>query len=503
VVRRPPSARPVRRSRAARWGVLSRASNGGRRTTAVVIGSGPNGLAAAITLAQAGVEVVVHEAAETIGGGMRTEELTLPGYRHDVCSAIHPLGRSSACFAALDLDIEWLDSPACVAHPFDDEEAAVLYRSVDETCATLGADADSYRNLIGPLAEAWQRIEPVVLGPFPLDPRAPLRLLRTLGIAGSARALQAALSTTEGLARRSFETRRGRAFVAGNAAHSMLPLEARPSAGFALVLLVLGHAVGWPFPRGGSQVIADALATKLQELGGEIRTSSRVDELPRADLVLADVAPRELRRIAGLPDYARGFRHGPGAFKLDWALSAPIPWHDERCAQAATVHLGATYEQIAASERAPGTTPPFVLLTQPSRWDDSRGGQTAWAYCHVPNGSDVDMTDAIEAQVERFAPGFRESILARSSRGPGELESHNRNLVGGDLNGGIMDLAQLYTRPVKKLVPYRTPLPNVYLCSASTPPGGGVHGMCGFAAAKVALKDVEARTYRRPRTSIR
>jgi phytoene dehydrogenase-like protein len=460
------------------------------RRKAVVVGSGPNGLAAAITLAQAGLDVVVHEAAETIGGGLRTDELTLPGYRHDVCSAIHPLGRSSACFAALDLDLEWLESPACVAHPFDDEEAAVLFRSVDETCATLGADAAAYRDLIGPLAAAWRQIEPLVLGPFPLDPRAPLRLLRTLGLAGSLRSLHAALSATEGLARRSFGTRRGRSFLAGNAAHSMLPLEQRPSAGFALVLLVLGHAVGWPFPRGGSQAIADALAKKLAELGGEIRTSSPVDELPAADVVMCDVSPVELRRIARLPEYARGYRFGPGAFKLDWALSAPIPWRDERCTQAATVHLGATYDEIAASERAPGTTPPFVLLTQPSRWDDSRGGHTAWAYCHVPNGSAVDMTEAIEAQIERFAPGFGDLILARSARGPRELEAYNRNLVGGDLNGGRMGLRQLYTRPVAKLVPYRTPRQGVYLCSASTPPGGGVHGMCGFAAARVALRDL-------------
>jgi phytoene dehydrogenase-like protein len=462
-----------------------------------VVGSGPNGLAAAITLAQAGLEVVVHEASERIGGGMRTDELTLPGYRHDVCSAIHPLGRSSACFAALDLDIDWLDSPACVAHPFDDEEAAVLYRSVDDTCATLGADADSYRRVIGPLAEAWRRIEPLVLGPFPLDPRAPLRLLQALGVAGSARALHAALSTTEGLANRSFDTSRGRGFIAGNAAHSMLPLERRPSAGFALVLLVLGHAVGWPFPRGGSQSIAAALAAKLRELGGEIVTASAVDELPRADVVLCDVSPRELRRIAGLPEYARRYRHGPGAFKLDWALSGPIPWRDGRCREAATVHLGGYFDDIAESERAPFerrvSERPFVLLTQPSLWDDTRapaGGHTAWAYCHVPNGSAADMTDAIEAQVERFAPGFRELILARSARGPAELESHNRNLVGGDLNGGLMDLRQLYTRPTAKLVPYRTPRKGVYLCSASTPPGGGVHGMCGFAAAKVALRDL-------------
>jgi phytoene dehydrogenase-like protein len=461
--------------------------------SAIVVGSGPNGLAAAITLAQAGLDVVVHEAAEKIGGGTRTDELTLPGFRHDVCSAIHPLGRSSACFAALDLDLEWLDSPACVAHPFDDEPAAVLSRSVEETAATLGGDGESYRNLIGPLAEAWRQIEPLVLGPFPLEPRAPLRLLRSLGLAGSLRALHASLSTAAGLAQRSFDTPRGRGFLAGNAAHSMLPLETRPSAGFALVLLVLGHAVGWPFPRGGSQAIADALAKKLRELGGEIVTSSPVEELPQADVVLCDVSPRDFQRIARLPDYAAHYRYGPGAFKLDWALSAPIPWRDERCRLAATVHLGSSFDEIAASERRPGTTPPFVLLTQPSLWDETRapaGQHTGWAYCHVPHGSEVDMTDAIEAQVERFAPGFRDTILARSARGPRDLEAHNANLVGGDLNGGKMDLRQLYTRPVAKLVPYRTPRRGVYICSAATPPGGGVHGMCGFAAAKVALRDV-------------
>jgi phytoene dehydrogenase-like protein len=463
---------------------------------AVVVGSGPNGLTAAITLAQAGLEVVVHEECETIGGGTRTEELTLPGFHHDVCSAIHPLGRSSTCFGPLDLDIEWLESPACLAHPFDDAEAALLFRSVDDTCATLGADGVAYRNLIGPLARAWREIEPLVLGPFPLDPRAPFRLLRSLGAAGSARALHAALSTAAGLAHRSFGTPRGRAFLAGNAAHSMLPLETRPSAGFALVLLVLGHAVGWPFPRGGSQAIADALAKKLRELGGEIVTSSFVDQLPPdADVVLCDVSPSELRRLLRDRRYARGYRFGPGAFKLDWALSGPIPWRDERCAQAATVHLGASFDEIATSERAPGTKPPFVLLTQPSLWDESRapaGQHTAWAYCHVPNGSELDMAEAIEAQVERFAPGFRERILARSARDAVDLEHHNRNLVGGDLNGGRMDLQQLYTRPVTRLVPYRTPRKGVYICSASTPPGGGVHGMCGFAAAKVALRDLDS-----------
>ena len=434
------------------------------RRRAVVVGSGPNGLAAAIVLAEAGLDVVVHEAADTVGGGMRTEELTLPGFRHDVCSAIHPLGR-----AMLDVDVEWLESPAALAHPFDDEEAAVLYRSVDATAATLGDDAEAYRKLIH---GHWRGL-------------SPWQLFRMFGLRG--------LAAAERLAHRRFSMDRGRAFFAGNAAHSMLALETRPSAGFALVLLTLGHAVGWPFPRGGSQAIADALAVKLRELGGEIVMSSLVDELPRADVVLCDTSPREVARLARLPAYARAYRYGPGAFKLDWALSGSIPWRDERCTQAATVHLGATYDEIARSEHAPGTVPPFVLLAQPSLWDDTRapaGRHTAWAYCHVPNGSDVDMTEAIEAQVERFAPGFRDRILARSARGPHELEAHNRNLVGGDLNGGLMDLRQLYTRPVARLVPYRTPRKGVYICSASTPPGGGVHGMCGVAAAKVALKDL-------------
>jgi phytoene dehydrogenase-like protein len=465
--------------------------------SAVVVGSGPNGLAAAITLARAGLDVVVHEAEASIGGGMRTEELTLPGFRHDVCSAIHPLGRSSACFSELDLDVDWLESPACVAHPFDDEEAALLVRSVEETAAGLGRDAAAYRRLVGPPAAGWRSVEPLLLAPFPLDGRAPLRLLRELGVGGSARMLRSALGPADAVARRWFSSARGRALFAGNAAHSMLPLERRPSAGFALALLTMGHSVGWPFPRGGSQAIADALARCLREAGGEIRVSSPVEELPRADVVLCDVSPRELLRLGGFPArYARAlrrYRYGPGAFKLDWALSGPIPWRDPQCAQAATVHLGGSLEEIGASERSPGGAAPFVLLAQPSLWDDARapsGSHTAWAYCHVPHGSTVDHTAALEEQVERFAPGFRELVLARSARGPAELEAHNRNLVGGDLNGGLMDLRQLYTRPSVQLVPYRTPLRGVYLCSASTPPGGGVHGMCGFAAARLALSDL-------------
>src|SRR5438874_12098138 len=323
---------------------------------AVVVGAGPNGLSAAIVLAQAGLSVVIVEASETIGGGMRTDELTLPGFRHDVCSAIHPLGRSSPWFRRLELDVEWVESPACVAHPLDEEPAVLLLRDVEETAAGLGSDAGAYRGLVGPLAAGWRAVEPMLLGPFPLDPWVPLRLLPALGPGGSARALRAALAAATALEDRLLATRRGRALLAGNAAHSMLPLERRPSAGFGLALLVLGHAVGWPFPRGGSQALADALAARLREAGGEIRTSSPVDELPTADVVLCDGSPPELvrlahGRLAGRYERAlRRYRYGPGAFKLDWALAGPIPWRDERCARAATVHLGGTPGQIAESE---------------------------------------------------------------------------------------------------------------------------------------------------------
>jgi phytoene dehydrogenase-like protein len=470
--------------------------------TAVVIGSGPNGLAGAIALAQAGLDVVVHEAAEAAGGGLRTAELTLPGVRHDLCSAVHPLGRVSPFFRELELGIDWIDSPVCAAHPFEDGSAAVLERDIGATARLLGADADAYRRLIGPLVGAWREIEPVVVGPYPPTLGVFARLAGALGVARTPAALRHALASADSLAR-SFTTERARGFVAGHAAHSMLPLERRPSAGFALALIVLGHAVGWPFPRGGAQAIADALVTRLTELGGEVRTSSTVDELPRADVVLADVSPRELLRLArgrfpaGYAQALRRYRHGPGAFKLDWALSAPIPWTADECRRAGTVHLGGTLAEIAASERqawgGEAAGRPFVLLSQPSLFDDARapdGVHTAWAYCHVPNGSADDLTERIEMQVERFAPGFRDLVLARSALGPAELEAHNRNLVGGDLNGGAMDLPQLVFRPVRRLVPYRTPLRGVYLCSASTPPGGGVHGMCGFGAARVALRDL-------------
>ena len=464
---------------------------------AVVVGAGPNGLAAAIELARAGRSVLVREGAETIGGGVRSAELTLPGFTHDVCSAIHPLAAASPFFRTLPLGehgLEWIEPPLPLAHPLDGGAAAVLHRSVAETAAGLAADERSYEAVFGPPVRDWSRLETALLGPLLRVPRHPLAMAR-FGLS----ALQPAL----GFARRHFDGGPARALFAGLAAHSILPLETLGSASFGLVLGATGHAVGWPLPRGGSQGIADALASYLRSLGGEIQTGAPVESLAElsARTVLCDVTPRQFVRLAGerLPTrYRKGlerFRYGPGVFKLDWALSGPIPWTAPACAQAGTVHLGGTLEEIAASERAPanGETSerPFVLLTQPSLFDDTRapeGSHTAWAYCHVPNGSTTELTETIERQVERFAPGFRELILARSAAGPAELERRNPNLVGGDIGGGSNVLRQLVARPVFRPVPYRTPLNGVYLCSASTPPGGGVHGMCGYLAARAALR---------------
>jgi phytoene dehydrogenase-like protein len=468
---------------------------------AVVIGSGPNGLAGAVTLARAGLDVEVFEAEDTLGGGVRSLELTLPGFVHDVCSAIHPLGESSPFFRELALPVEWVHPPAQAAHPLDDGTAVVLERDLDATAEQLGSDARAYKRLVTPLVEHWQLIEPVLLGPHPPPPRALARTLRGLG----PRPARDALSAARTLAERTFESDRARAFFAGHSAHSMLPLERRPSAGFGLSLIVLGHVFGWGFPRGGAQQLANGLTAWLGEHGVDVRAAHAVDELPRADIVLADVVPRELVRLARgrLPErYERAlrrYRHGPGAFKLDWALSEPIPWRAADAGRAGTVHLGGTLDEISASEWGAWSgqrAAPFVLLAQHTRFDPTRapeGQHTAWAYCHVPNGSTEDRTDAIEAQVERFAPGFRETILARSAWGPHEIEAHNRNLVGGDINTGAQDLGQLYTRPARRRVPYRTPLEGVYLCSAATPPGGGVHGMCGLSAARVALADLARR----------
>ncbi len=464
---------------------------------AVVVGSGPNGLAAAIVLAQAGRSVLVLEAAETVGGGTRTAELTLPGFRHDVCSAIHPLVPGSPFLRTLPLEehgLEWIDPPAALAHPFDDGSAALLERSLEATAATLGEDRVAWLRTLGPLSLKADVILAEILGPLRL-PRHPLTLARF--------GLEAILPATM-LARRRFRGTKARALFAGLAAHSMLPLTRSPSAAAGLILAILGHHVGWPFARGGSQAIADALASYLRSLGGEIRMGHHVeslDDLPTARAVLVDVTPRQLLQMAGakLPaGYRRrlaGYRYGPGVFKLDFALDGVIPWKATECAQAATVHLGGTLDEIVASEAAMsrGQTPqrPYVLVAQQSLFDPSRapaGKHTAWAYCHVPNGSQVDMTDRIEAQIERFAPGFRELVLARHTMGPAEIEAYNPNYIGGDINAGIQDLRQLYTRPVARVVPYSTPVKGLYLCSASTPPGGGVHGMCGYWAAQAALR---------------
>ncbi len=468
---------------------------------AIVVGAGPNGLAAAITLQRAGLAVLLLEAKATVGGGMRTAELTLPGYQHDVCSAIHPMALESAFFAGLPLGqhgLEWIQPPVLAAHPFDDGTAAALHRSLDATVATLGSDAQSYRRLFEPQLAGWPEIAADVLGPLGV-PRHPIDLARF--------GLQA-LRSASGAARR-FSGHAARGLWAGMAAHSLQPLSKPTTAAIALVLSMAGHRGGWPIPRGGSQRLADALAAYFLSLGGEIRTGVRVDtlaELPPAKVVLFDVTPRQLLRMAG-PQFSpfyrwqlSRYRYGMGVFKVDWALDGPVPFAAEAAREAGTVHLGATLEEVADSERRiwAGENPerPFVLFAQQSRFDPTRapaGKHTAWAYCHVPHGSLVDRTEVIERQVERFAPGFGRLIRARHTLNPAQLEAYNANYIGGDINGGVIDLGQLFTRPALRFSPYRTSAKGLYLCSASTPPGGGVHGLCGYHAARRALRDVFGR----------
>jgi phytoene dehydrogenase-like protein len=464
---------------------------------AVVVGSGPNGLAAAVELARNGKRVAVLEGKSTIGGGARSAEITLPGFVHDLGSAIHPLGYASPFFRSLPLEqygLEWIHPDAPLAHPFDGGEAVVLERSLEATAAGLGDDAAAYRRLVGPGSADASRIAGYFVG-------KPGLIRHPLALASSG---LRALGDAEGLARSAFEGERARGLFAGNAAHSFLPLDQPPSALFGLLLGTLGHAFGWPFPRGGSQSLADALASYLESMGGEIFTNtpvSTVDDVPRTRAVLFDVTPRQLHDIAGehfTDDYNKAlkrYRYGPGVFKVDFALDGPIPWEAEECLRAGTVHLGGTLKEISAGEAAVarGEHPerPFILLAQQSLFDRTRapeGKHTVWAYCHVPNGSTFDMTERIEAQIERFAPGFRERILARSISGPAELENQNANLVGGDVAGGYMDLRQLLARPMIRLNPYSTPARGLYICSSSTPPGGSVHGLCGYLAARTVLR---------------
>ncbi len=464
-----------------------------------MVGSGPNGLAAAITLAQAGVKTVLREAQPTVGGGLRCDELTLPGFVHDTCSAVYAVALTSPFFASLPLDrfgLEWVQPPVPLAHPLDDGSAVLLERSLDATALNLGPGGRAWVRLHEPFVRAWSRLARDILAPPLRVPHSPLLMAR-FGL----QALRPATSVARGL-----PGVKAQALFAGNAAHSFLALDDPGTAAFGLMLSGAGHAVGWPIPRGGSQRVADALAAYFRSLGGEILTSApveRLEELQDARLILLDLTPRQVLRIAGdrLPSRYRAalerYRYGSAAFKLDWALDAPVPWTAPECARAGTLHLGGTIEEVVASEashvRGELHDRPFVLFVQPTVFDPTRapaGKHTAWAYCHVPNGYSGDAVERIERQVERFAPGFRERILARSVLTPADLERRNANLVGGDISGGVMDLRQVFARPILRPTPYRTPLRGVYICSSSTPPGGGVHGMSGHHAAVAALKEL-------------
>ena len=464
---------------------------------AVVVGAGPNGLAAAIVLAQSDLSVLLLEAAPAVGGGTRTEELTLPGFQHDVCSAIHPMALVSPFFRALPLaryGLEWAFSPAAIAHPFDDGTAATLEESLEATAAGLDIDGPAWRSLMEPFVRRSDALFEDILRPIRLTPHHPVVLAR-FGLRG--------LRSAKHVARR-FRTPRARALFGGCAAHSFLPLEQAGSASFGMALILAGHATGWPAAKGGSSQIARALATYFAALGGEIVTSYRVRsvrDLPRARAVIFDVTPRQLAEIAGsdLPrryvERLQAYRYGPGVFKVDWALDGPIPWKAAGCARAATVHVGGTFEEIAAHERAVWDggprERPFVLVAQQSMFDPARapaGKHTGWAYCHVPHGSMEDMTSRIERQVERFAPGFRDRILARHTMNCAQFQAHDANFIGGDIAGGANDLRQFVMRPFPTRNPYATPNRRFYLASSSTPPGGGVHGMCGYWAARAALR---------------
>jgi len=465
---------------------------------AVVVGSGPNGLAAAILMQQKGLRVLLIEGKDTIGGGLRSANLTLPGFTHDICSAVHPLAAASPFFETLPLEqhsLEFIYPPVAAAHPLDGGSAVTIKLSIEETARLLGADEQNYLDLMQPLVKYWPAIAPDVLGPL-CYPKHPFDMAR-FGMS--------ALTSSKHLSKR-FKTVEVRALIAGMAAHSIQPLTNLATSAVALVLMTSAHLKGWPIPKGGSNQIANALASYFISIGGEIETGCYIksmEQLPSAKAVLFDITPKQLLQIAGHKFSSiykwqlERYRYGPGVFKIDWALDAPIPFTAPGCHEAGTVHVGNTFEEISAGEQQiwDGKIPekPFVLLAQPSLFDGSRapaGKHTAWAYCHVPNASKADMTDIIEKQVERFAPGFRERILARHTLDATQMEEYNPNYIGGDINGGVIDLGQLFTRPALRWSPYKTSAKGIYICSSSTPPGGGVHGMCGYHAAKKALADI-------------
>ncbi|QJD80402.1 phytoene desaturase family protein [Spirosoma rhododendri] len=465
---------------------------------AVVVGSGPNGLSAAITLQRAGLGVLLLEGKPTVGGGMRTAELTLPGFHHDICSAIHPLGAGSPFFQTLplaDFGLTFANPPIAAAHPLDGGRAAVLRGSVADTAAGLGVDSETYARLMGPIVNDWPTMAGDVLGPLRW-PEHPIDMA-SFGVS--------AVPPVTLLTKR-FQTEEAQALFAGMAAHSIQPLTNLTTSAIALVLLAAGHLHNWPIPIGGSQRIADALAGYFKSIGGTIETDRMVRsmaDIPPARAVLFDLTPKQILQITGdrfsalYRKQLENYRYGFGVFKVDWALDGPIPFTNADCRQAGTIHLGGTLEEITAGEQAvaDGKHPdkPYVLLAQQSLFDDTRapdGKHTVWAYCHVPNGSTVDQTDIIERQIERFAPGFRDRILSRHTMNTEQMEAYNPNYIGGDINGGIIDIGQLFTRPVISLSPYKTSADGLYICSSSTPPGGGVHGMCGYHAARVALADV-------------
>jgi len=465
---------------------------------AVVVGSGPNGLSAAILLQQNGLSVLLLEGKDTIGGGLRSAALTLPGYIHDVCSAIHPLAATSPYLQTLPLQnfgLEYIYPAIAAAHPFDNGKTAVLQQSLTDTAGLLGADKQAYLKLMQPIVNDWPAIAADVLGPLHF-PKYPIKMAR-FGMA--------ALSSATTLSNR-FKTPEAKGLFAGMAAHGMQPITNAATSAVALVLMAAGHLKGWPMPKGGSQNIANALAAYFVSLGGKIETNTyikSIEQLPSAKAVLFDVTPRQLLQIAGhrfstiYKWQLERYRYGMGVFKVDWALDAPIPFRSIQCRRAGTIHLGNSIAEIAVTEQQTwqGQHPekPFVLLAQQSLFDNTRaplGKHTAWAYCHVPNGSVRDMTDRIENQVERFAPGFKDIILARHTMNTAEMEAHNPNYIGGDIGGGVTDLGQLFTRPALRWSPYRTSAKGIYICSSSTPPGGGVHGMSGYHSAKRVLKDI-------------